>query len=273
MIDFDKPLLSDKDRQKLVEVRQMLENDKNPFSYIGDMKTQPPPEIKLKAKHRLKSKTFSDTVGKHNWSFIDGIVEVDPAIYDPTCLACSKPLTSIVSIYGKVVVDMIKKVIESVKTIDGRLVETRMVIHFPVFKTGYACKQCFDLLWASRYYDVNGFLHRGMEVLERPINKTTETVTKNHRTVKHVVPLERVSSSRDDNLPRGKEEVKSTTVVFHDRKTGEEVEEWKTNEFIQPPEPVDGMAYNALHHSNTMGNVHKVANTNINRYWNRKRKR
>jgi len=141
---------------------------------------------------------------------------------------------------------MVQKVIDTVRVIEDVLTEVRTVISFPVYSTGFCCKSCVDKLYEAKYYDNDGNLHRGIEILDRPINTTKETVTKNHRTVTHVVPADRSSTatSRDDNLPRGKNKVKSTALVVSD--DGKKVVQWKTTPIRKAKETIDGRAYDAL---------------------------
>jgi hypothetical protein len=138
-----------------------------------------------------------------------------------------------------VTTNVLKRVIDTLKVIDGNLTEVRTVINFPVFETGYACQTCFDKLYSIKYIDNKGNIHRGIEQLHAPVNTVKEKTSKGV----HVVPATRaIVTTRDDNYARGREGTPRYTAVILDH--GEIVEEWKTLPLAKPdPEPIDAKAY------------------------------
>ena len=249
--DKDSISLSMSDCIRLHDVKRILVEGGDPYSSFLKISSKPP-KVSVKSlstkeviKQRLQK--FQNTVGKTSWRIVG---EVDPSYTPPTsplCIACHNPLVAILATYGRIVVDMVQKVIDTARVIEGVLTEVRTVVSFPVYSTGFCCKSCVDKLYEAKYYDNDGNLHRGIEILDQPINTTKETVTKGHRTITHVVPADRSSSakSRDDNLPRGKTTVKSTALVVSD--DGKEVVQWKTTPIREAKETIDGRAYDALH--------------------------
>jgi hypothetical protein len=194
----------------------------------------------LTPKQRLAK--FRATVDKsHKWSFIDS--DSEPVTYGPRCIGCNKLIQVVSSVYGRVISDRFQVIREGTRTIDSKVFEYRRIYGVPVYRTGYCCNPCFDHLWSDQWYDDKLALHRSIELLNHPITKTTETVSKNGRTMVRTVPLSRSTiQTRDDSYDRGKGERKSVTTVFLDH--GEEVEEWKTSLPPIEKEPVDVKAYN-----------------------------
>lgn len=240
-------ILSSKELKRLQSVREMLSKGENPYSCIstltiggGEFITQDVVK-ELTPKQRLK-KFKSNVNDKHQWSFIDGVLEVQPITI--TCIACDVPVQHVTSVYGRVLIGSFTIVRDGVKLINDTLTEYRTVLGVPKYKTGVVCEQCFNTLYADKWLDSEGTLHRSIEVLDRPVNKTQESVRKNHRTMTHTVPERRVQyQTKDDDLPSGKQPVTLVTDVYLD-KNGDIEQEWKSTLAPAIPEEIDGNSYN-----------------------------
>ncbi len=177
-----------------------------------------------------KLKRFNNRVGKHQWSFNDGPVQV--AVRANPCISCGKDIQAITAVYGRVITNKFEVTQEGT---NNQNIPYKRIYGVPVYKTGFSCKSCFDSLWSDVYYDDKLVKHRGIEILDRPVTKTTETITKNHRTTIRTVPVSRpVPMTRDDYIDRGKGNKKSVSVILFDKQGNEE--EWKST---LAPEKVD----------------------------------
>lgn len=230
---------------RLHKVKQLLNEGANPYSKPSDTNTTAKGlKLTTRTKTSIKRPTIKPHVN-HQWSFIDGPAPlIDKVIDGLTCISCKQAIEAVNSVYGKIITNVGSKVIEGLRDIHGVITEYRTVIHFPVFETGYCCKTCFEVRWIDKYFDTYGNVHRGIELLDPPVVKVKEAVTRHHKTTMHSVPETRlIRPSREDALPRGREKVVSVTTVEVDC-DGEEVE-WVTTLPKAPKntEPVDPTAY------------------------------
>ncbi len=211
--------LSSKDKARLDKVRDLLSKDKNPYSEISsltlgsgefiDKKDKQPDTKELTRKERLKkfnSKSGLSTRGSHKRVFdiplTDKSLVINKATDAILCIACSKPIEAITSVYGRIIVkngtyvkEWFDKVIELMR---------RKVIRYPEFKTGYCCESCYDYLYHQTYRDWDNNLKRGIEILDRPIMRVTESMRKNHRTVTHSVVAGIAGPRNDTEKPLSK---------------------------------------------------------------------
>lgn len=236
-------VLTDRERVRLAKVKQMLKDGISPYAnlstlVIGDTRGLVKPTVELTPRQRITK--FNNTrPNSHKWSYLLDTDEVPNAVTGPTCINCKKAIQIVSSVYGRIIANLMTAVIDATRIINGVTVECRKVISYPVFETGYACRPCFDTLYADKYYDVEGNLHRGITLLEPGVTKIKET---NASGGIHSVPL---VQSMGTTIGRGRDKVHVTDVLLG---KGGEVEEWAP---IRPlpkvePEPVDPIAYRCV---------------------------
>jgi hypothetical protein len=254
-------LLTEKEHKRVIKTQETLNNGGNPFSKENRKDT----EVQHKKDHSpivKKGLTIQERLNKFNSTCNFSGSWTETTVIDPSaspsiitgmlCISCKEQVNAITSVYGRIVVQMIKKVVDYLKLLDnGQLVEAKTVIMFPRYETGYCCNTCFDALHSLKYYTKTGEMKRGIELLEPPIMRVKEEVPSgNGRHRIHSIPLESKTPpmKRDDNYPRGKEKVGRPMTV--DLLPNGELsdEEWdlgwqKDKRF---EEPVDPTAYRRL---------------------------
>lgn len=219
-------VLTVKEVARLKTVRKALQSDVNPYLSIttlaiggNDKKDKPIVKKELTVEERRRK--FNEPRlenGSHKWKFIDGDSDVIPdREKGPVCISCHHLLNTTTATYGRVVTQVIKKVIDFLKPLDDyRIEEARTVIGIPMYETGWCCKACFDILYSAIYYDGKGDMKRGIELLTVPYRKVKETYsTGKGREKVHTVPAESKTPSpvRDDNYPRGKDKIKRVSTI------------------------------------------------------------
>ena len=240
MIDFDKPLIPNKDRIKLSKIKDLLDKGMNPYDKYSVITHNT--NLSVKVDHKVvtskdRLQKFNDTIGQSSWKFIDDDAPVN--VMDDTkvsCMACSLQFDHVTATYGRIIVNTFNKVIESVRDDHGSLVEYRAIIRIPVYKTGWICNTCSDTLYADKYYDKDGNVKRGIEYLDAPILKVKEKFRKGKREVTHTVPYVRSESM----VKPDRDVSKIVSQIVHE--TNDDVEEWITKP-SKIDEPVDPVSY------------------------------
>ena len=245
----DDTLFSSKDRERYNRMKATLANGGSPFEKYSRVNPNANSELlKLSESTRETIKPVKVHVESHVWS---EITVVDPnwtPDLTPRCIAnCGAAIDFSTCVYVKLLIEFIKRRFEGVRTIEtsnkgSRVEEYRSSIKLPMFNTGPICKSCFDRLYASKWTDLDGNVHRVAEPINLPRNTTTETFRKGHRTITKTVPVEHIE--RTESEVRGN---KNITPELHLRVYSEPdadvIEEWVIKPEKAIPEPVDSKAF------------------------------
>lgn len=232
-------------KARLVEVKNCLDKGINPYTKIrtlvigGRDKGIVRPVKELTESERRNK--FNSLIGSSKAIFDDGPSD-EPIKVGNLCISCNDPIDAMTSIYGRIIVGHMTKV-EDILDKETLLIK-RVIIGFPVYKTGDCCKACTDKLYADTYIDKDGNIVRGILIMDRPVNKIKESYSKGHREVSHTVPEARGHRNRkDEDQARGKGVVKRHTQIFLDKGGTESEEEWVISKPRPIQEPVDPKAY------------------------------
>ena len=245
----DDTLFSTKDRERYNRMKDTLAKGNSPFEKYSRINSNSKSELlKLSDTTREKIKPVKVHVSSHVW---DEITIIDPnwkPDLTPRCIAnCGVAIDFSTCVYVKLLIEFIKRKFEGVRTVEtpnkgSKVEEYRSSIKLPVFNSGPICRTCFDRLYATKWTDLEGNVHRVAEPINLPRNTTTETFRKGHRTITKTVPVEHIE--RTESQVKGDSNV---TPPIHLRVYTEpdspEVEEWVIKAKKAKPEPVDPKAH------------------------------
>jgi len=214
-------VLTAKEQERLKAVRQKLESNSNPYESVNTLSLGSTDRKAISKElsddeRRAKFAEGNLEYGSHKWQFIDGTSDVIPdKQLGPVCIACHKAVNTVTAVYGRVISQMLRKVIHLLKnTPETGIIEVMKIVGIPVYETGYCCQHCFDILYALRYEDWEGNTKRGIELVDKPILKVKESYSVGGRERIHTVPAAKpFQPRRDDNYPRGKDKLKRVSTV------------------------------------------------------------
>lgn len=221
--DNTSKVLSGKEQARLQPVRQTLMSNGNPYESVNTLVGSNNLDRKVSVKKELtddeRREKFNSVVGSHKWQFIDSDATEavsNDKLLGPVCISCHKAVNTITSVYGRVIVQMLRKALHLLKVLpETGLTEVIKVVGIPVYSTGYCCQSCFDTLYAAKYTDWQGNVKRSIELLEPPKLTVKEAYSSgNGREKIHTVPaIPLLRPSKDDSLPRGKDKVKRVSTI------------------------------------------------------------
>jgi hypothetical protein len=141
-----------------------------------------------------KEERWNNLTPKVGILYDDGInVEATEALnFDPKCISCYNRLESVNNVYGRIIVGSFKVVKQYLETVSlNPLVEvpTMRIYGVPVYKKGWACKSCFDMLYGSTYLNDKLVVMRMFETIELPQVKISDRAT----TINGAIGRERIS--------------------------------------------------------------------------------